>query len=355
MVDKGNITDDIKKWLDELISRSRQRVRRYGRVKPIIAASDAQGRRFVAVGNRIYEGTWHTFPDFLRDCIWYVIGKEWFEAEVRMPVADQHPIMRWWLLYHEFAKKQVTNEEGLIDSVPNGVTKAFYQLAHDLYTLAHHQSLKPDVLRRLLTKDGFQGARYEIFVAATMIRAGFSLHFEDETDRRRRHVEFVAQHNDSGEKIAVEAKSRHRPGVLGVPGPRDVIDSIRLRLGRLINSAISKGHTHPLVVFVDMNLPAAVVEERLSGDDVQDLISTLKQVKEDDGRDLFNMILYTNHPFHYDEGDDPYDPDHLSLAFTKRPKYELGKPQLLEIIIRATKQFGNIPNEFPEEHNRIIG
>ncbi|MCH7521012.1 MAG: hypothetical protein IIB42_04820, partial [Candidatus Marinimicrobia bacterium] len=205
--------DDIRKWLDDFRKKEAERIRRYGKVKPIISAT-AKGTRLVAVGSRVFEGTWRTSPDFLREYLRHPIGEKWFNQELKKPDEEQHPIMRWWILYHEFSNQQTPNEEGLINEVPNGITKAFYQLAYDLYILRHHQLLQEIILRRLLTSNGFQGARYELVATSTMIRAGFSIEFEDESDRSRKHVEFVAIHNDTGERIAIEAKSRHRPGVL---------------------------------------------------------------------------------------------------------------------------------------------
>ena len=259
--------------------------------------------------------------------------------------------MRWWILYHEFSNQQTPNEDGLINEIPNGITKAFYQLAHDLYILDHHQLLQDQIIQRLLTPGGFQGARYELFVASTMIRAGFSIIYEDESDGSKKHVEFIAHHDDLGEEIAVEAKSRHRKGVLGVPGTQSDPQQIALQLGGLINSAISKNHSNPLVVFVDMNLPAETVQSQLGKDDLRALVKTLSQVDKEEEKDLFNLILYTNHPYHYGVGDEPYDLDHLSLAKALAPKFELRNPKIFDDIIVATKQYGHVPNEFPDESN----
>jgi len=347
--------EDIKKLLDDIRRKEQAHIRRYGRVKPIISAQ-AKGFRFIAVGSELhYSEEWRTFPDFLRTYIWHVIGERWFNHQIKKPTEEQHPIMKWWILYHEFSKKQTPDDKGLIGAVPNSATKAFYQLAYDLYILRHHQALQEMILRRLLTMDGFQGARYELFATSTMIRAGFSIEFEDESDRSRKHVEFVAVHKDTGERIAIEAKSRHRPGVLGVPGRQQSPEEIKLRLGRLINAALEKDFTIPLVVFIDMNLPPEKVKGLLEGDDITHLVRTLDQVnKTDDGKDLFNLILYTNHPYHYGSGDEPYELDHVSVAITQTPKYVMNRSQLMQDIAFTAKQYGNIPNEFPEEWDGTI-
>ncbi len=346
--------EDIKKWLDDIRRKEEARIQRYGHVKPIVSA-EAKGARIVAVGNELRESdSWHTFPDFLRSYLWHVIGERWFYQELKKPAEEQHPIMRWWILHHEFTKKQISDEKDLITAIPSGPTKAFYQLAYDLYILRHHQSLQEMILRRLLTLNGFQGAHYELFATSTMIRAGFSIEFEDESDRSRKHVEFVAIHSDTGERIAIEAKSRHRPGVLGVPGRQQSPEEIKLRLGRLINAALNKDHPIPLVVFIDMNLPAETVQNQLEKDDIRALVKTLNQVDKEEGKDLFNLILYTNHPYHYSVGDEPYDLEHLSLAKALAPKFELRNPKILDDIIVAATQYGHVPNEFPKGWDGII-
>ena len=76
---------------------------------------------------------------------------------------------------------------------------------------------------------------------------------ENEGDRTRRHVEFVAAHKATGQHILVEAKSRHRSGVMGRTGEQDEKPDIRFR--RLINDAIAKDPDNPLAIFVDTNLP----------------------------------------------------------------------------------------------------
>lgn len=87
--------------------------------------------------------------------------------------------------------------------------------------------------------ENFQGARYETYVAGTMIRAGFDIEFENEDDRQSTHVEFTATCKKSGRSFSVEAKRRNVKGNTG-----------RFRLGRLLQSALRKEAKHPRVVFI---------------------------------------------------------------------------------------------------------
>lgn len=73
-----------------------------------------------------------------------------------------------------------------------GAAFSYLSLAYDLYSLRHAAVIKEQLLQRLRLKDQFEVARYETFVAACFLRAGFDLKFEDENDREHRHCEFVA-------------------------------------------------------------------------------------------------------------------------------------------------------------------
>jgi len=228
------------------ISLEMQRRRDYGEIKPIIHAR-FQGKRFVAVGNQVLWGEWEFFPDFLRSYLPLVLTLEWGRAENSKPLAKRHPVMQWWHGMNEFLKtidEAQTKSKGF---QPDGATTAIILLAYDLYVLRHHQALQAEVVRRLKQHANFQGARHELFVAATCIRAGCTLEYEDETDHTRGHVEFHATHRASGAVFSVEAKSRHDE-----TGKK----STRRRIGGLINAALAKPRCGPFVIFVDVNAPA---------------------------------------------------------------------------------------------------
>ena len=65
----------------------------------------------------------------------------------------------------------------------------------------------------------------------------------------------------TGQLLSIEAKSRYRQGVLGVPGTPET--KTNFRLGPLINSAVAKQAKHRLVIFVDTNLPFKWAEKIL--------------------------------------------------------------------------------------------
>jgi hypothetical protein len=88
-----------------------------------------------------------------------------------------------------------------------GVVSAYLELAYNLY-LAHNQKLEERLVRRLKQPDQFLPAYYETSVFGALIRTGFELEFEDETDSSTTHCEVTATFRKSGKKFSVEAKMR---------------------------------------------------------------------------------------------------------------------------------------------------
>jgi hypothetical protein len=164
--------------LEQLENRKKTEEERatLGLIRPIIHA-DFKGKKIVAVGSHYYSANWKTFIDFLMDYPKFVLGREWGQAEITKPVESRHQIMSWYVDACLFQQKQQIGSNGVYGVIPNGSLQAYILLAYDLYLLAHHSALQEDVLRRLKILDQFQGARYEILVAATCIRAGFDISY----------------------------------------------------------------------------------------------------------------------------------------------------------------------------------
>lgn len=322
------------------------RKERYGQVRPIIHLN-YQGHKFVGVGNQLlYANDWKTFPDFLMDYIQGTLDSDWGNSELAKPFDERHQILKWYDGLCRFQRRQKRNKDGLYGAVPNGVSAAYLCLAYDLYILKDHTALQDELVRRLKHPDQFQGARYEVSVTATCIRAGFEIHFEDESDPTRKHPEFVGVHKKTGQEISVEAKSRHRPGILGFPGDNNEAET-KADIGRLLNKAIMKASTHPFVIFVDLNLPpsSGTVFDKPW---FKEVLETVDQLGDND--DPFNLLTFTNHPHHYGRDDSP-DPekDFLSVL-SKRPRVAVDYPQVLIELVEAVNQYGNIPNAFPEDY-----
>jgi hypothetical protein len=157
-------------------------------------------------------------PDFLCDYIPALFGTEWGQAELAKPEHDRHPLVQWRVEMMKYMQQQPTHADGAHNAPPSGFMAACMALAFNLFAIQDNSRFDDDLLARLKNKQQFQGARHEVFAEATCLRAGFSIEHENERDGTSRHAEFTAKHKATGQFISIEAKSRHREGVLGQPG-----------------------------------------------------------------------------------------------------------------------------------------
>ena len=63
-----------------------------------------------------------------------------------------------------------------------------------------------DAITMLKRRDAFSGVRYEVLVAGTLVRAGFSVEPEDEA-LKKTHPESVATHKAAGFVVAPDQQS----------------------------------------------------------------------------------------------------------------------------------------------------
>jgi hypothetical protein len=132
----------------------------------------------------------------------------------------------------------------------NGDLLAFLSFAYDLFTLADNAEVQKSLFERLRKPDQYQGARYEMFVAASLLRAGFRIAFEDESDSTTSHCEFTATSQRTGRAFSVEVKSRHRE-----PSVSDDAASPKSRMYSLLQKALAKHACHERIIFAHVNLP----------------------------------------------------------------------------------------------------
>ena len=280
------LTEEAKYAIKRARAAQVQRERQQGFGKPIISA-EAFGRRFVAVKSRLFHSKgWLTFHDFLGDYIKMAMGVEWGQAELAKSLDQRHPILVW----HHFRAEQLnrgSKEPGKVHSMPmTGAIAAYLRLAYDLYALDHNAELQEKLVNRLRNIDNFPGARYEVFVAGTLIRAGFELEFENEDDGSTSHCEFTATYKKTGRRFSVEAK--HRAGST-------------FRLGRQLNRALAKKANHTRMVFIDINVSDNTTEADVP-QYMQKALADLRKFEGRfvNGRPLPDAYLFvTNTPWHH--------------------------------------------------------
>jgi hypothetical protein len=222
-------------------ARRYQRQRQQGLGKPIISQLTPKGR-MVAVGNKVYcSPRWNTFIDFLSHFIIEVVGIDWFRTEDKKPESDQHPLFR----LHRQTVAQLTAQQfgdgKLKRAEMTGALESYYRLAYHLYLVSHNGGLPEALLTRLKQKDQFRGVEHELYVAATFIKAGFTIEFEDESDSDRSHCEYTVTHLKTGQKFSVEAKARN-------------VETTRVR--GLLTDALRKQADHNRLIWFAINWPA---------------------------------------------------------------------------------------------------
>ena len=329
----------------------------FGEIRPIIHLADYHGYQFVVVRNRLYYSKkWKFFTDFLLEYGLTRFGKDWFEEQKSAPIMEHHPAWVWRQKAYAFMGRQPAVQPGVYAAIPNGPLAACINLYYDLYTVDDNGELDDDFLGRLKQRDQFQGARHELFAQATCLRAGFSIIRENERDRSRRHVEFVAVHKSTNQHVLVEAKSRHRPGVMAQPGVRSSSPDLKFR--RLINDAITKDPHNPLAIFVDTNLPPDRAsrfypETRSANLVLSRAMTTLMDTLQRDyaGVDPYNLLVFSNHPQHYAEGDKAAPGSQVLCIVSKKPRVEVHRADALRDLVKAANLYGNVPTVFPPNRN----
>ncbi len=329
--------------------KEQESVQRFGLVRPQISTV-AFGKRVVAVGGRLYSSDkWKFFSDFLRDYVVEILGVDWCKAEGAKPEEERHPVITWRTQAACYMNAQPAQPDGSRIGLITGALAAFNCFAYDLYIVDDNGGIDEEWLQRLKNRELFQGARHELFAEATCYRAGFKVEHEDEKDGRTKHAEFTARHELTGQRLSIEAKSRYRQGVLGVPGTPEIKPNFRL--GPLINSAVAKQTSEPLVIFIDTNLPfkwADRILGRQSRDEFsRPMLALLDRVKEQhNGTDPYAMIIFSNHPHHY-ALEQPNPEQHL-LSVVPQP--QTVHPLALRSLHTAAERYGNVPNVFSTEY-----
>ena len=325
--------------------------RQFGQIRPPISL-DYQGYKFVVAGNKVVfqpKERAQFFTDILLTFVQNTFGREWFEGEVAKPRGTRHPVFEARHKAMTYMNNQPRDAQGVYKAEMTGPMLGYFTFAYDLFTVQDNGRLDVRLIERLMNCDQFQGARHELFAEATCLRAGFSIEHEDETDGSTRHAEFSATHKTTGQTVSVEAKSKHRPGILGFPGTRQAEGEHNLNVGQLLNDAIQKNSQHPLVVFFDLNLPWSTAGRLL---DMQipphPLIhNTLNRMRRRySGRDPINLLVVTNHPAHYTEDEDAAPSPQLLTIQTQLPVKPVARPDALMAIHQAANVYGRIPQFF---------
>jgi hypothetical protein len=309
-------------------------------------------RRLRAVANEIWSGSPNsTFFEFIEDYAISLIGDPWWiEQEEETAKNEQNVMFRFADYYQRhkhqiFLKSKETGEPPLIH--PSGPILFWLTLCYDLVCLKHKFSL-PEPLKlieRLRCRGGFQGTRYEIAMAASLVRAGCNVNWINPKNAISglKTCELIATHRLTGISFAVEAKSKHRDGILNQKGIFDT-KAEHNRISRLLIDALKKDSQNlPLVIFIDLNLP-------FYSDD-NSKTNSLRQIEEavNERRRLLStnkhlaLIVFTNFPFHYGKAEDA--PPLTNHCFAMPKEIQSLPEKIKKDIEDSLLKYGHLPRE----------
>lgn len=311
---------------------------------PEIVSAVFKGRRFVALGGSLVqsdnpERDWEEPAEFLTSHLKTTLGNEWFDEELKKQKDERHIVLTWAI----DGKYEVLDINKPIESRKhNGFALAYLHLAYDLFVLHNQGHITDKLISRLKSKQGFNGARYELFVLATMIRAGFHLKPFDESLGTGKVTECKAIHKQTDITVQIEAKTRNVKYVLGsIEGK-----SKNVRLYDKLRDAIEKDVKQPYIIFVDLNFPELNVYAE--HEKLQKIREEHKKLIKLHPNNLPNAIIYTNIPFHYAREDNVANTA-FGLIKINKPKVELeNEGIILGAIHNALLRYRYLPREFNE-------
>lgn len=272
-----------------------------------------------------------------------LLGREWFLREQRKAPASRHPVARWVQAYDAAVRHPPAGSTllpgGGHSFEPDGAVQSLLCLARDVDRVS---DMPKALARRLRSAAGFQAARYELAVASIFIAAGFDLEWQ--RSKTARHVEFFACGRD-GARIAVEAKSRVRGGVLGARegAPADV-EEVGIR--KLFKRALQQlPPDMPGAVFVDVNLPIRrrdYVRKGMWRVELKRLVDELEREGTEADPHDYSLFFATNFAWYFDEAG-LAQPEAAEFTIPNWSRHPIAVPTAMRIL-DAVNRYPSVEN-----------
>jgi len=326
----------------------------YGAILPSATFDHPGGMRLVSAGNQIFEipmeQTWY---GFLYNFLAEQIGSDWFADEIAKPKGSRHILADWYL---EACRREADENGYFTGHDPEneiGTTLAFRSVAYDMFCMMQAMNLSPKLLARLRHPDQFEGARYELWVAASLARAGFAIEFSDEDNRASKHGEGIATHTATGKKYWIEAKRKHRPGFDYL---RAAFEGWFIKVdAKLVAAAMLKPAEQDRLIFIDVNRPPwrkTDIDAPWISAFRKSLNLLEQQARYRDHSDQRAFVMVTNHPYHYVSNIRPDPRHHFFGAPFNMPELD---PAAIEkdypvifALAQSISQHFSIPDTFLE-------
>ncbi len=322
-------------------------------VNPATYTNPKTGQRVKAwaLGNRLFHTRpeHETFHEFVVDHLKReVLGKEWWDKEMKSP--QRHFIFDCFAKWEEWKRKNAVEGEKVNEHVwsgfPDGWAQTLVSLAFDVATLEHAKKLPEHLINRLKNRGEYQGAHYEIAVAAIFARLGCNIDFLDDQKRTDKHCEFVATHAQTGVRIAVEAKSRQRPGVKHREGSAEPEQLLRGDVGRLFRDALAKNPKDAtFIIFIDVNAPLTPntpMPEKPWFRDVKALLAEYPESSEA-APEQYAGAFFTNFSPHYN-AERTTDPNEHFVVLPQFAINPMPNAVFGNMLLTAVNNYGFVPD-----------
>jgi hypothetical protein len=321
-------------------------------VNPVTHPDPSTGKKqkVWAIANKLYykRPEHETFHDFIVSRLVDSFGPAWFKEQEHS--LEKHFLYTAYQKHLEWRIKNAVDANRADDHTwlakTDGWTKYIASLAFDLCSLEHGQFKLPDWLwSRLRNKDNYQGARYEVAVAGIFARLGCQITFLDtENNSTITHCEFIAKHIQSGVSMAVEAKSRHRHGVINMDGKPDTRKFSRADVHSLFNKALKKAPDNmPFLVFVDLNIPASPTIPFMEKQWVKDIKKMLGPAPTPENPSKFTGAFFTNYSPQYEKNNIAQPSEALSVLPISE-HYKLPPQPFTNMLTTALANYGFVPD-----------
>jgi hypothetical protein len=306
-----------------------------------------------AVGSTlIFRPLEQTFHEFLFQHLTHTVSSAWIKSEQQRPRAERHVIATWYLELLDLMRRGAPDPDVPKTNAAQmtGSVRSLLALAYDVYTIAHTgKGILPKMVDRLRHPQQFQGAMFEIAMAAIAIRAGFDIAWINATSK---HVEFAGTHALSNERVAFEAKSHHRDGVLGRPGRFDP-SAAREKVMTHVRAAVAQAaRDTPLIVFDDLNLPPTPHVGLGDTGWFRSMRSSFGKYGFDAefGHSQLAAVIATNFAWHFDceqAGADRFPPNEVLVLRRDGGPLTI-RADVLQLLEMAAQQYGRVPGRLHE-------
>jgi hypothetical protein len=175
------------------------------------------GNKIRAVADKIYTTPLNgTFHQFLEEHAIALIGDDWWLDQDSKNTSEQSCLFKWAdEFYRAGLDIKINNPDQKMISVPNTGTRLCWMLfCYDLLCLEHRFALPKELIERLKGNISFQSARYELAIAAMLVRADFDIAWMKCSDKKS--CELIATCRKTAWSFGVEVKSKRYPVVLNM-------------------------------------------------------------------------------------------------------------------------------------------